>query len=154
MLRKIKHVVDEKLYNRLHPTSSKLGSFYGTAKVHKLREREGVDIIKGDIEQNQEDLENMFKGYGFLSFARKFGDKYGKELMDTVTKTGIDAAKTASKRVVQKTAEATGDLIGNKTTDKITSIRKPKEKEKAKEIEEIYIAPEKRQQTIDGLKLF
>ena len=79
MLRKIKHVVDEKLYNRLHPTSSKLGSFYGTAKVHKLREREAVDIIKGDIEQNQEDLENMFKGYGFLSFARKFGDKYGKE---------------------------------------------------------------------------
>ena len=27
--------------------------------------------------------------------------------MDTATKTGIDAAKTASKRVVQKTAEAT-----------------------------------------------
>ena len=26
--------------------------------------------------------------------------------MDTATKTGIDAAKTASKRVVQKTAEA------------------------------------------------
>ena len=35
------------------------------------------------------------KGYGFLSFARKFGNKYGKELMDTATKTGIDAAKTA-----------------------------------------------------------
>ena len=30
--------------------------------------------------------------------------------MDTATKTGIDAAKTDSKRVVQKTAEATGDL--------------------------------------------
>ena len=40
------------------------------------------------------------KGYGFLSFARKFGDKNGKTLMDTATKTGIDAAKTASKRVV------------------------------------------------------
>ena len=23
------------------------------------------------------------KGYGFLSFARKFGNKYGKKLMDT-----------------------------------------------------------------------
>ena len=34
------------------------------------------------------------KGYGFLSFARKLGDKYGKKLMDTSTKTGIDAAKT------------------------------------------------------------
>ena len=49
-----------------------------------------------------------FKGYSLLSFARKFGDKYGKKLKDTTTKTGIDAAKTASKRVVQKTAEATG----------------------------------------------
>ena len=46
------------------------------------------------------------KGYGLLSFARKCGDKYGKKLIDTTTKTGIDAA---SKRVVQKTAEATGD---------------------------------------------
>ena len=27
------------------------------------------------------------KGYDFLSFARKFGDKYGKKLMDTATKT-------------------------------------------------------------------
>ena len=41
-------------------------------------------------------------GYDFLSFARKFGDKYGKKLMDTTTNTGIDAAKSASKRVVQK----------------------------------------------------
>ena len=46
------------------------------------------------------------KGYGFLSFAKNFGKKYGKKLMDTATKTGMDAAKTASKRVVQNTAEA------------------------------------------------
>ena len=30
--------------------------------------------------------------------------------MDAATKTGIDAAKIASKRVVQKTAEVTGEL--------------------------------------------
>ena len=42
------------------------------------------------------------KGYAFLSFTRKFGDKYRKKLMDTATKTGIDATKTASKRLVQK----------------------------------------------------
>ena len=93
------------------------------------------------------------KGYGFLSFARKFGDKYGKKLMDTATKTGIDAAKTASKRVVQKTAEATVDLIRNNLTDKITSIGKSKNDDKTKKIEEIYIPPEKRQQRIDDLKL-
>ena len=46
------------------------------------------------------------KGYGFLSFARKFGDKYDKKIMAIATKTGIDAEKTASKIVVQKTAEA------------------------------------------------
>ena len=49
------------------------------------------------------------KGYGFLSFSffgfsKKFGNKYSKKLMDTATKTGKDAAKTESKRVVQKTA--------------------------------------------------
>ena len=63
--------------------------------------------------------------------------------MDTATKTGMDAAKTASKRVVQKSAEATGDLIGNKIADKMTSIGKPKEKGKTKEIEEIYIHQKK-----------
>ena len=89
-----------------------------------------------------------------MSFAKKFGDKNSKELMDTATKTGIDAAKTASKRVVQKNAEATEDLIGNKIADTITSIGKPKEKEKIKEIEEIYIPPAKRQQIFDDLKLY
>ena len=92
------------------------------------------------------------KGYGFLSFARKFGDKYDKKLIDTATKTEIDAAKTASKRVVQKTAEATGDLIGNKIANKITSVGKAKEN--TNKPEEIYIPPEKRQQIIDDLKLF
>ena len=87
-----------------------------------------------------------------MLFARTFVDKYGKKIMDTATKTGIDAAKTASKRVVQKTAEATGDLIGNKIADKITSLGKPKEK--TKKVEEIYIPPEKTQQIIDDLKLF
>ena len=61
------------------------------------------------------------KGYDCLS--------YGKKLIDTATKTWIDTAKTASKRVVQKTAEATGDLIGNKIANKITSVGKTKEKE-------------------------
>ena len=37
------------------------------------------------------------KGYGFLSVARKCGGKYGKKLMDTATKTGIDTVKTAFK---------------------------------------------------------
>ena len=94
------------------------------------------------------------KGYGFLSFAEKFGGKYGKTLVDTATKTGIDVAKTASKRAVPKSAGATGDLIGNKIAGKITSIGKPKEKEKTNKAAEIYIPPEKRQEIIDDLRLF
>ena len=94
------------------------------------------------------------KGYGFLSFARKFGDKYGKKLIDTATKIGIDPAKAVSKRAVQKTAEATGDLIGNKIANKITSAGKTKEEDKTKKVEDIHIPPEKRQQIIDDLKLF
>ena len=60
--------------------------------------------------------------------------------------------KTASKRVVQKTAKTTGDLMRNKRADKITSLGKPKEK--TKKLEEIYIPPGKRQQIIDDLNLF
>ena len=99
--------------------------------------------------------QRIFKGYGFLSFATKFGNKFGKKLIDTATKTGIDAEKTASKRVVQKRAEATEDLIGNKIADKITSLGKIKIiKKKEKEEQKIYMPPEKRQQIIDDLILF
>ena len=90
------------------------------------------------------------KGYGLLLFARKFGDKYGKKLIDSATKTSEDFAKNASKRVIQKTSEATRDLIGNKIADKITSVSKPKNKKEKdemnemKETEEIYI-PQKRE---------
>ena len=79
-----------------------------------------------------------------MSFTRKFGEKYGKKLMDTTTKMWIYAAKTASERVFQKTAEAAGDLIGNKIADKITSLGKTKSKEKEDERQEIYTPPEKK----------
>ena len=49
------------------------------------------------------------KGYGFLSFARNFGNKYGKKLMKTAIKTGKDFATIAGKKIVHKSAEATGD---------------------------------------------
>ena len=111
-----------------------------------------ADIIKMRYSTGPR-FQKYVKGYGFLSFARTFGDKYGKKLMDTATKTGMNAAKTASKRLVRKTAEATGDLLGNKIADKITSLGKTMGKEK-KEIEEIYIPPEKRQQIMDDLILF
>ena len=59
------------------------------------------------------------KWYGFLLFARNLSDKYGKKLLNTVTKTEIDDARDSSKTVVHKTAEAIGGLIGNKIVKKI-----------------------------------
>ena len=65
-----------------------------------------------------------------MSYARKFGDEHDKKLMDTVTKSRIDAGKTASKRLFKKIAEGAGDLIGNKIADKITSLGKRKSKKR------------------------
>ena len=132
------------------------------------------------------------KSYGFLSFARNFGDKYGKKLMnttiktgtnfnskygkrltDTAIKTGKDFATIAGKKIVHKSAEATGDSVGNKIADKITSMGRSKELDSAvgpavkprskkekdetnimEETQEIYIPQEKRKQIIKDLKLF
>ena len=64
-------------------------------------------------------------GYGFWSFDKNMGknlsNKYGKKLLDSAKKSTTDAIKTASKRAIQKTAEATGDLIDNKIADKLTN---------------------------------
>ena len=64
------------------------------------------------------------EGYGFLSFARNLNNKYGQKLVDSAKKSATDAFKIASKRAIQKTSEATGDLIGHNIADKITSYSK------------------------------
>ena len=92
-----------------------------------------------------------------INAAKRFGDKYGQNLVDTAKKEGTNVAKTAGKKIVQKSAEATGDLIGNKIDDKSTSLEKSKNKEKeneTNEVEEIHIPPKMRQQIIDDLRLF
>ena len=116
------------------------------------------------------------KDYGFLSFVKNIGknatkvaksmsNKYSQKLLDSAKKPANDGIKTASKRAIQKTAEATDDLIGNKIAEKMTSIYKsPNEsnlvelhsKRDEKEIEipeQRYKSPERRQQIIDELRL-
>ena len=119
------------------------------------------------------------KEYGFMSFARNFGNKYGKKLMntaiktgtnfnskygkkltDTAIKTGKDFATIAGKKIVHKSAEATGDLIGKNIADKITSASKTSHNEEVHSSEvnnEIpkgrYISPKERQKIIDELRL-
>ena len=55
---------------------------------------------------------------------KSLSNKYGQKLLDCAKKSTADAIKTASKRAIQKTTEATGDLIGNKIADKIISVSK------------------------------
>ena len=65
---------------------------------------------------------------------------------------GSEFGKIAGKNILVKCAEATGDLIGSKIADKITSL---KVKDKPQEIiEEIIILPDQRQQVLDDLRLF
>ena len=56
--------------------------------------------------------------------AKNLSNKYSHKLLDSAKKSTANAIKTASKRAIQKIAEATGDLIGNEIADKITSVSK------------------------------
>ena len=71
------------------------------------------------------------KGYEFLIFSKNMGKSIGKNIsknlsgkynerrLDHAQPSATDGLKTTSKRVIQKTAEATDDLIGNKIADSI-----------------------------------
>ena len=60
--------------------------------------------------------------------------------------------------MLTKSAEAAGDLIGNKVADRITKIVRNKAQKEddriMEETQEILFPPEKREQIIKDLKLF
>ena len=96
--------------------------------------------------------------------SKSLSNKYGQKLLDSAKKSTTDAIKTASKRAIQKTAEATADLIVNKNADKITSVSKKKStKELPNDETEVdieiaipkkrYISPEERKQIIEESRL-
>ena len=60
---------------------------------------------------------------------KDFNNIYQKKLLDSAKKFATDAIKAASKRAIQKTAEAPGDLIDNKIADEVTSVSKKAAKE-------------------------
>ena len=72
--------------------------------------------------------------------------KHRKQSLNTV----LNALKTASKKVVHKTAEATGKFKGNKIVDKIV---RPKHiiGENPRIVEEMIIPPEKREEILNEL---
>ena len=77
-----------------------------------------------------------------------------KKLLDHAKKSATDALKTSSKRVIQKIAEATGDLIGNNIANKITTVSKISQQNKSERVtnehdkekpKERYVSAEERQ---------
>ena len=106
-----------------------------------------------------------------MSFAKNIGDKYGKKIFDksidvgkSMTKkygkkildnsitAGKDFSKIAGTKVLSKSAEATGNLIGNKIADRITKSTRNKDQKEddriMEETQELIIPPEKREQII------
>ena len=59
-------------------------------------------------------------------------NKYNQKLLDSAEKSTTDAIKIASNRAIQKTAETTGDLIGNKIAYKIQDCQKVVDFERAR----------------------
>ena len=93
---------------------------------------------------------------------KSLSNRYGQETLDSAKISTTDVIKTASKRAIQKTAEATGDLIGNKIADKIISVSKNSnnnnnnnnnEDVKLATYKKRYISPEERQKIINELRL-
>ena len=114
------------------------------------------------------------KGHRFLSFAKSMGthatkvtnnvsNKYGQKLLNSAKKSTADAIKTASTTAIQKTVEATGDLIGNRIADKIKCFKEKSAKELQNTETEVdvekatpkkrYSSPEEKQKIIDELRL-
>ena len=110
---------------------------------------------------NQE-IEYMWKDIDLCLLLEVWVINVERNLLIQLKKSTTDAIKTTSKRIIQKTAEATVDLVGNKTADKITSVSKKKSTKKLPTIykdaelsthKKRYIPPEERQQLIDELRL-
>ena len=88
-------------------------------------------------------------------------NKYGQKLVNTAKTSATDAIKIVSKRAIQKTAEATGNLVGNKIADKITSVSKKKSNNKNNDDDDVeltthkkrYISPKETKQIIEELRL-
>ena len=54
--------------------------------------------------------------------SKNLSGKYSQKLIDHVKQSATGAPKIFSKRIIRKTAKANGDVIGNKTADRIIKV--------------------------------
>ena len=118
-------------------------------------------------------IRKYVKGFGFMSFAKNFGSKYGKKFLNkgisafkrikdtgnfiknlaykfnqnkygkVLKNQGSEFGKIAGEKTLTNSSEATGDLIGSKIEDKITSLKVKDKPQEITEEEEIIIPSEK-----------
>ena len=97
-------------------------------------------------------IRKYVQGYGFWSFAKKFGSKYGKKFINnginaskklktaakkfneskygkTLKKVGLKIGKLAGKQLLEKIIPAATDLVGSKIADKNTSLKSEQSQE-------------------------
>ena len=131
------------------------GSKYSTIRKRRQNKFNFSDYL--EITKMRYSIESRdriyLKGYRFLSFAKNMGtyvtkvaknlsNKYVQKLLDSAKRSKTDAIKTASRRAIQKTAEAIDDLIGNKIADKTTSVwKKSSSKHSDDEVEVDRVSP-------------
>ena len=109
------------------------------------------------------------KGYGFMSFAKNLGIKYGKKIINKgisaskiikdseQSKYGQKLKKEATKQLKDKIIPAAVDVVRSKIADKVTSgnvLHSLKVKDEEAQERKIIIPPEKRQQIINDLRMF
>ena len=68
------------------------------------------------------------------NISKNLSGKYSQKLLNHAIRSATDVLKTFSKRVIQITAEATGDLIGSKIADRITKFSKMLEHNNSKTV--------------------
>ena len=93
---------------------------------------------------------------------KNVSSKSNQKFFDDAKQSATDALKTSSERLIQKTAEATDDLIGNKAANNLTKISKTSQQKNSKTVanehdkeilKEMYIRPEEKQKIFDDLRL-
>ena len=96
------------------------------------------------------------------NISKNLSGKYSQTLFDLAKQSAEMHLKLLQKKVIQKIAEATGDLIGTKIADRNVKVSRSSPQnnsetitnEHNKEIrKERYISPEERHKVIDDLRL-
>ena len=96
------------------------------------------------------------------SISKSLSDKQSQKRLKNDKQPATDPLKTTSKEVIQKTAEAPGDFIGNKFANRITKVSRSSPQNNSETFKNEHdkevpkgrpVSPEKIQKNIDDQRL-